>query len=318
MAIAISIISSCFSDCWMSVCAPTNKPIDNSTMKAIAYEYLIDPDEARAALAAFANQPIIGLDTETFWNYPTRQNLLSLVQLASPTGEVIVVDALAAGVEETRGLIEDPVAMMAAHNARFDDGVLRQAGFAVAGLVDTLKLARRTLRLRSFSLASVCEHLFGLKLDKTYQQSDWRRRPLSREQLDYAALDAQIALQVFQELTQRLEAAGRLAEELHRARIFPAEERSAASTPRKPKRPPIQLRPMTADERLLFDKLRQWRYEVARNEGIPAYMVCQDKTLEHLAIVRPRKVEDLSSIFGLGETKIERYGSDLLNRIAED
>ncbi len=287
-------------------------------MKAIAYEYLIDPDEAKAALTAFANQPIIGLDTETFWNYSTRQNLLSLVQLASPTGEVVVVDALAAGVEETRALIEDPVAMMAAHNARFDDGVLRQAGFAVAGLVDTLKLARRTLRLRSFSLASVSEHLFGLKLDKTYQQSDWRRRPLSREQLDYAALDAQIALRVFQELTERLDAAGRLAEELHRAQIVPKDDQATERPVRKAKRPPIELRPMTADERLLFDKLRQWRQEIARNEGVPVYMICQDKTLEHLAIARPRTVEELSGIFGLGQTKIARYGIEVLSQIKQD
>src|SRR6185369_5797978 len=189
---------------------------DHSTMTAIAYQYLTNPEEARAALAAFANQPIIGLDTETFWNFQTRQNRLSLLQLAAPTGEVIVIDALAAGVEEARELIESPEAMMAAHNARFDDGVLRQAGFDVAGLVDTLKLSRRTLRLRSFSLASVSDHLFGVKLDKQYQQSDWRRRPLSRQQLDYAALDAQVALQVFQALAERLEEEGRLSDELRR------------------------------------------------------------------------------------------------------
>ena len=117
------------------------------------------------------------MDTETFWNFQTRQNRLSLLQLAAPTGEVIVIDALSAGVEEARELIENPEAMMAAHNAKFDDGVLREAGFEVAGLVDTLRLSRRTLRLRSFSLASVSDHLFGVKLDKTYQQSDWRRRP---------------------------------------------------------------------------------------------------------------------------------------------
>ncbi len=146
-----------------------------------------------------------------------RQNRLSLLQLAAPSGEVVVIDALAGGLEEARGLIEDPAAMMAAHNARFDQGILQQSGFAVAGLVDTLRLARRTLRLGSFSLASVSEHLLGLKLDKTFQRSDWRRRPLSRMQLNYAALDAQIALRVFQELTAVLEREGRLGDELYSA-----------------------------------------------------------------------------------------------------
>jgi ribonuclease D len=181
------------------------------------YRYLIDPDEVREALVAFSDHPVIGLDTETFWDFTFRQNRLSLLQLAAPSGEVIVIDALAGGLEEARGLIEDPMSMMAAHNARFDQGILRQSGFAVAGLVDTLRLARRTLRLGSFSLASVSEHLLGLKLDKTFQRSDWQRRPLSRMQLDYAALDAQIALRVFLELTAVLEREGRLGDELQSA-----------------------------------------------------------------------------------------------------
>lgn len=305
----------------MSVCAPSGEPPktpkDPSTMSAIAYQYLVDPDEARAALVAFANQPVIGLDTETYWDFNTRQNTLSLLQLASPSGDVIVIDALSAGLEAARGLIENPAAMMAAHSAKFDDGVLRHAGFVVAGLVDTLRLSRRTLRLRSFSLASVSDHLFGLKLDKTYQQSDWRRRPLSREQLDYAALDAQIALQVFQELAERLTREGRLSEELHRARVIPpSTEENGRPAPRI-KRPPVQLRPLTAEERRQFDKLRDWRHRMARQESIPAYLVCSDKTLEHLIIARPRTVEDLSGIFGLGDSKISRYGVEMLAQLTQ-
>ena len=287
-------------------------------MRALPYEYLIDPVDVRAALAAFANQPIIGLDTETFMDFSTRQNQLSLLQLASPTGEVIVIDALAAGCQEARGLIEDPQAMMAAHSARFDDGVLRQAGFDVAGLVDTLKLSRRTLRLKSFSLASVSEHLFGLKLDKTYQLSNWRKRPLSREQLDYAALDAQIALQVFQELAERLESKGRLSEELHRARIVPKEETGQHNQPPpRSQRPPIQLRPLTSEERRTVERLKDWRRQLAATEKVPAYMICQDKTLEHLAIVKPRTLEELASIYGLGEAKIDRYGAGMLNQLIQ-
>jgi ribonuclease D len=187
---------------------------------AASYRYLIDPQHVREALSSFAGQPILGLDTETFFH--NRKNHLSLLQLAAPGGEVVVIDALAAGVEEARCLVESPAVLMAAHNARFDEGVLRQAGFAVAGMVDTLRLSRCSLPLRSFSLASVAEHLFGLTLDKSLQQSDWRRRPLSREQLDYAALDAVVALRVYQELTLRLESEGRLADELGRALIVPA------------------------------------------------------------------------------------------------
>ncbi len=285
--------------------------------QAVSYQYLIDPDEARDALSAFAGQPVIGLDTETFWEYSTRQNRLSLVQLASPSGEIVVIDGLTAGLEKARNLIEDPAAMMAAHNARFDDGVLRQAGFEVAGLVDTLRLARRLLRLRSFSLASVSEHLFGVTLDKTYQQSDWRRRPLSREQLNYAALDAEVALRVYQELTDRLEREGRLEGELRRARIGLPTDETEGGSPRKQriKRLEIDLRPLTAEERRLVERLRNWRQKVAERERIPPYLICHDKTFEHLAIVRPSTLEQLGEIFGLGPVKISKYGVELLSQL---
>lgn len=287
-------------------------------MRALPYEYLIDPGDVRAAMAAFANQPIIGLDTETFMDFSDRQNRLSLLQLAAPTGEVIIVDALTAGLEEARELIEDPSAMMAAHSARFDYGVLRGAGFEVAGLVDTLKLAKRALRLKSFSLASVSEHLFGVSLDKSYQLSNWSKRPLSREQLDYAALDAQVALEVFRELTARLESTGRLEKALHDARILPNDPASHHNQPYgKKKEPPVELRPLTAEERRIFDRLRAWRRQLAAQESVPAYMICQDKTLEHLAIVRPQTREELARIYGLAESKIERYGADMLSQLTQ-
>ena len=86
----------------------------------ISYRYLTDPEQAHEALCAFAHQTIIGLDTETYWDFTTRQNHLSLLQMASPTGEVVVIDALAAGIDEARALIENPQVWMAAHNARLD------------------------------------------------------------------------------------------------------------------------------------------------------------------------------------------------------
>jgi ribonuclease D len=278
------------------------------------YRYLIDPEEVRAALVAFAQQEIVGLDTETYWDFRTQQNRLSLLQLAAPTGEIVVIDALAAGVEAARPLIENPDVWMAAHNARFDEGVLRGWGFAPTGFVDTLRLARRTLRLHSFGLASVAEHLFGLTLDKSLQRSNWRRRPLSGAQLDYAALDAQVALQVYQHLTEQLRAQGRLEAELRRARlkVNGAEEQTIRNSTRSTG---PELRPLTAEERVTLERLRAWRKELAGRERVPLYMICPDKTLEHLIITRPGVLSELNNIFGLGPARIAKYGEQLLELV---
>jgi ATP-dependent DNA helicase RecQ len=50
----------------------------------------------------------------------------------------------------------------------------------------------------------------------------------------------------------------------------------------------------------------------AHAQRVPAYMICADKTLESLARERPETLEQLRSIYGLGDSKIERFGEDLL------
>lgn len=281
---------------------------------SLQFQYLVDPDAVREALIHFRNQPAIGLDTETFRDAVSGHNQLSLLQLAAPNGRVLVIDGLSAGIEVARQLIEDPRALKVAHNARFDDGVLRAHGFAAEGFVDTLKLSRRTLKLESHSLASLSAHLFDIVLDKSYQLSDWRRRPLSREQLHYAALDAVVALRLFEELSARLTAEGRLPAELRRAALRRQPDPDDDSSPR-PKAGPA-LRPLTSDERLIHRRLEDWRQRQSLLERLPLYMICHDKTLEHLSIVRPRTLDDLSAIYGLGQAKIARFGTAILACLA--
>ena len=62
----------------------------------------------------------------------------------------------------------------------------------------------------------------------------------------------------------------------------------------------------------LFDALRRWRRERAAGDGVPAYVVFHDSTLAEIATRRPRTLADLRVIAGVGPTKLERYGEDLL------
>ena len=72
-----------------------------------------------------------------------------------------------------------------------------------------------------------------------------------------------------------------------------------------------------ADE-ALFQLLRQWRGDTAREQGVPAYVILHDKTLRELAEVRPVSHGLLSGITGMGSAKIEHYGEELLNLIRNE
>jgi ATP-dependent DNA helicase RecQ len=65
----------------------------------------------------------------------------------------------------------------------------------------------------------------------------------------------------------------------------------------------------------LFERLREWRAAVAREHGVPAYVVFHDGTLRAIAAARPSNLEQLAGISGVGEKKLERYGSDLIGLI---
>jgi len=74
------------------------------------------------------------------------------------------------------------------------------------------------------------------------------------------------------------------------------------------------LAPADLDEegRALLDSLRTWRTEKARAAGMPAYVICNDRTLVEIASVRPTTPAQLLTVHGLGEVKVSRFGEELL------
>jgi DNA helicase-2/ATP-dependent DNA helicase PcrA len=63
--------------------------------------------------------------------------------------------------------------------------------------------------------------------------------------------------------------------------------------------------------------LREWRLARARADEVPAYVVFNDRTLAELATRTPRTLAELSAVPGIGPAKLERYGAELLARLAE-
>jgi DNA helicase-2/ATP-dependent DNA helicase PcrA len=66
----------------------------------------------------------------------------------------------------------------------------------------------------------------------------------------------------------------------------------------------------------LFDRLRDWRRERSRTDGVPAYVVFHDATLEAIANRKPRDRCDLADVPGVGPTKLDRYADEVLAIVA--
>jgi ATP-dependent DNA helicase RecQ len=72
----------------------------------------------------------------------------------------------------------------------------------------------------------------------------------------------------------------------------------------------------SADE-ALFQRLRRWRSDTAKAQGVPAYVILHDRTLRELAEARPTGRGLLAGITGMGSAKIEHYGEELLALIGD-
>jgi len=71
-------------------------------------------------------------------------------------------------------------------------------------------------------------------------------------------------------------------------------------------------------ERARWDRLRAWRTDTAKRDGVPAYVIFHDATLAEIARAAPDSIEDLRHIPGIGARKLERFGDELLEVAGAD
>ncbi len=74
---------------------------------------------------------------------------------------------------------------------------------------------------------------------------------------------------------------------------------------------------LSDDQLEIFERLREWRLEEAREQGVPPYVVFGDATLRALAVHVPVSAEALLEISGIGQAKLEKYGEAVLALLAE-
>jgi ATP-dependent DNA helicase RecQ len=94
----------------------------------------------------------------------------------------------------------------------------------------------------------------------------------------------------------------------------PRSSRSASSRAASPAAAAAELPAAAAG---LFESLRAWRAGVAKEQGLPAYVIFHDATLRQIAAQRPATLAELSGVSGVGEAKLAKYGQQVLDTIAE-
>jgi DNA polymerase I len=130
-----------------------------------------------------------------------RKARIRLLQVYDGGARVLVIDLDRTGTGVLETLNDSSVIC---HNAAFEMSFLEPAGVAFREVHCTLQATRLTLGERLTSLADAAAAYLNVTLDKSLQTSDWGAEHMTREQIDYAALDAVIEWEVAEHVFQAL------------------------------------------------------------------------------------------------------------------
>ncbi|GAA0943501.1 DNA helicase RecQ [Nonomuraea longicatena] len=176
----------------------------------------------------------------------------------------------------------------------------RRQKFGVGQVVDIL-LGKKTAKVEQFSHDSLS--VFGIGTELT--AAEWHsavRQLLARGLL---AVEPQYGALVLTDASAEV-LRGQEKVPLRRD-LKPRTSRSSSTA--KSARPAAELPPEAAP---VFERLRAWRGATAKELGVPAYVIFHDATLREIATHRPTSLSALSAISGVGDSKLAKYGDQLL------
>ncbi len=251
--------------------------------------------ELETAIAALEKSDFVTVDTEfiretTFWP------ILCLIQMAAP-GITALVDPLAPDLDLApffRLMGNEKVAKVF-HAARQDIEIIVHLGDLVPHPVFDTQVAAMVCGFGdSVSYDQIVQKITGARLDKSSRFTDWRHRPLSDKQLDYALADVTHLIEVYRHLAAELEREDRghwLNEEMA---VLTARETYDPRPEDAWKRLKMRLR--KPQELAVLQAVAAWREREARERDVPRGRVLKDDAIYEIAQQQPRDTAALARL----------------------
>jgi ribonuclease D len=272
-------------------------------------------DRARREIGSAA---IIGIDTE-YDSLRYFREKLCLIQISTPAFTYLFDPLDSLDLSFIGKVCGDPGVAKVLHAGVNDIRLMnRDFGFTFTNIFDTERAAA-VLGSTRLALSSLLEDFLGVALlkRKHLQRSRWDRRPLTDEQLAYAAMDTVYLIELYNVLTDLL-AGARLDEKARTS--FSAVAAARWSDKKFDPRGYMRLR--GADDlddrgRRCLQRLYRWRFHKARKTDRPRFMLLSDHDLVALAGSDISSVEDLAGTTILSPQKMAQFGAELVGLLAE-
>jgi ribonuclease D len=273
------------------------------------------------AAALAADRKRFGIDTE-FMSEGRYRALLCLVQIAvdepgnGAGPRIDLIDTLE-DIDATpiAQLLADPSIEVVLHAGRQDVAILRRAwNTEITNIFDTQLAAGFVGASAQTGYGNLLGAMLGRRVGKTASYTRWDARPLTAEQLSYAAEDVAHLLELADEVQRRLRESGRepwAREECRRLESATDERDPYSAWERLPRIGQLDPR-----ARAVARELAAWRERTASEEDRPVGSVLADPALVELAKRHPTNVGALEQIRGIHPSGIKRRGAAILEAIA--
>jgi ribonuclease D len=274
------------------------------------------------ALTILAPAAYVAVDTE-FLREKTYFAKLCLVQLANEYG-VVVVDVLALStLVPLLDFIYDSARLKVLHAARQDLEVLSQAQQKYDSLAKSIipspifdtQIAAGLLGLPAqIGYGDLLNQKLHVLLTKGLARTDWSQRPLSDEQLHYAADDVRYLWPLYKKLHDELQQKNRLQwlEEETSLLEAPALYQTLPEDAWQRLKGTQQLQPQ---QRAALKALAEWREARAIEKDKPRGWILSDESLRHISESLPTSMEELTHIHDLSEGIVQKSGETFLQLV---
>ncbi|MFM7412631.1 MAG: ribonuclease D, partial [Planctomycetota bacterium] len=281
---------------------------------AASFEVVTTDSQVRDLVDRLAEHPHVCFDTE-FVSEHTYRSQLCLVQVAAP-GVLAVIDTLAArDLEPFWRLLAEPGRTTVVHAGREEFGFILHAIQArPSNLFDVQVAAGLVDHDYPAGYASIVRRFLNLPTNKGETRTDWRQRPLTQAQLEYAVDDVRHLEELWRRMEQRLESLGRV--DWMREEMEAWQGDVEDSFIRKRWRRVSGLNGLSRRELAIARELWHWRDAVAEQRDMPPKRVLRDDLLVELCKRKSADERQISAIRGMQRSDLRYILKGLSEAIA--
>ncbi len=277
-------------------------------------EYIKNPEQLDDLCRRIENAPWIAVDTE-FLREKTYYPKFCLLQLATPEWVACVDPIALPNLTALFDAIYNPAVIKVFHSCRQDLEIFYQlTGKLPTPIFDT-QIAAPLLGFQdNAGYGLLVSSFLNINLNKAHTRADWSCRPLSNDEIQYAADDVIYLCEIYQKMVAQLTELGRI--------DWLLDDFMALENPDQYETTPENAwlrvkgkNKFSGKQLSIIQTVSHWREAAAQKENRPKNWLLRDELLFDLAKIQPETIEALSKIRGLTDRVLNYYGKELCGLI---